>query len=514
MRFASTHSIDPATGVGTPLRVGSDQRRARHAQPRPRTRRRPDRARSRDWPCRSRATDNGRTYVFRLRPGIRVLDRADRATDRCAGASIERAVRAAVELRAIFGSDCRRARLRTGGAAADLSAAGIVANDHERHRHVPPDRAGCRSSSTGSALTAAAILPASTPSREATRRRCPPPGPYRISALPPRAGDPLHPQPVLPPVVPRRAARRLSRTRSSCAQGIQQSDAAATLIERGRADLMTEPRAPHRPSTATVLHTRFPGSCAAHAALITIFAFLNTRVPPFDDVRVRRALNYRRSTAPTSSQILGGPASAQPTCQILPPQMPGLSPAIARTRSIPPPTATWDAALTCHGPGGWSPPPAPPACGSGVWGFTAPVGPWTTARARYVTSVLRQLGYRDECIYRAGRSHDRIHDGFAQPRAGHRGRLGRGVATPRRTSSAGCSCGFFIPKSPINVRRQRVLRPGNRPADSFRAYDLQPRDPARAHALWAQPGPRAHRSGPVAEHGHAEETDMTRYARA
>ena len=55
----------------------------------------------------------------------------------------------------------------------------------------------------------------------------------------------------------------------------------------------------------------------------TMFAlFLDTKQPPFSDVRVRRALNYavdRRRLV----ELGGGPALRQPTCQVIPPTVPG-----------------------------------------------------------------------------------------------------------------------------------------------------------------------------------------------
>ena len=57
----------------------------------------------------------------------------------------------------------------------------------------------------------------------------------------------------------------------------------------------------------------------------TIALFLNTRVPPFDSLDARRALNYAADRA-AAVRVAGGPDVAQATCQILPPHFPGYRP--------------------------------------------------------------------------------------------------------------------------------------------------------------------------------------------
>ena len=59
--------------------------------------------------------------------------------------------------------------------------------------------------------------------------------------------------------------------------------------------------------------------------MITGFMFLNVNAPPFNHLAVRRAVNLALDRGAVVNSY-GGPIAAQPTCQILPPGLPGYRP--------------------------------------------------------------------------------------------------------------------------------------------------------------------------------------------
>jgi peptide/nickel transport system substrate-binding protein len=93
-------------------------------------------------------------------------------------------------------------------------------------------------------------------------------------------------------------------------------------VEAGTADYINPALTPAEGHTLT---TRYAGQLHGTLEPALVFAFLNTRLPPFDNVDARRALNYAVDRAAVA-RLEGGERFAQPTCQILPPNFPGYQP--------------------------------------------------------------------------------------------------------------------------------------------------------------------------------------------
>jgi peptide/nickel transport system substrate-binding protein len=98
----------------------------------------------------------------------------------------------------------------------------------------------------------------------------------------------------------------------------QTGTAAITAVKQGRADLADADEPGTTP--ARVLHellTRYRSRVFFRPLLSTIFLFMNTRVAPFDDVRVRQALNYALDRGKVAQ--LFGSGSVGLMSQVLPP---------------------------------------------------------------------------------------------------------------------------------------------------------------------------------------------------
>jgi peptide/nickel transport system substrate-binding protein len=146
-------------------------------------------------------------------------------------------------------------------------------------------------------------------------------------------------------------------------------------VEAGRADWSADNVPSNLLPSVLTQHAR-----QAHRFAIpeTDFFQFNTSIPPFDDVRVRRALNLAIDRR-TAVRLDGGSDLAGPTCQILPPGEPGFrrycpyTPDLARAQRLVTASGTRGTPVT-------------------VWGWTDDPS-LRPDIIRYVARVLHTLGY-------------------------------------------------------------------------------------------------------------------------
>lgn len=162
-------------------------------------------------------------------------------------------------------------------------------------------------------------------------------------------------------------------------------DVSTTGVEHGRIDVMFPGPPAERLSE---IETQYASQVHQHPDAAEHYVFMNTHVPPFDDVRVRRAVNYALDRGEIV-RLHGGRLSAEPTCQYIPTLLPGYRPYCPYTRDA---TAT----------GIWTAPDLVKAhrliAASGTRGkrvvvWLLQVEPFHSEML-YVASVLRLLGYR------------------------------------------------------------------------------------------------------------------------
>jgi peptide/nickel transport system substrate-binding protein len=256
----------------------------------------------------------GRRYTLRLRPGLKYSDGSPvRASD----------FRFAVER--VFRLNSAGSSFYTGIVGAEQFAktkkggiAGIETDDASG-RIVIHLREPSGTFSYVLALPFAAPVPPDTPAEDETQHPPPATGPYVITAV--RAGrsweyerNPYWAKangPALPEFPDGHVDRIEFEIRSNPTTQVEE-------VERGEVDWMKNPPPPE--SYADV-RDRFEGTQFREDPTISVYYFwMNAQQPPFDDVRVRRAVNY--AVDPEAlERIYAG--TLKKTQQVLPPQMPG-----------------------------------------------------------------------------------------------------------------------------------------------------------------------------------------------
>ena len=260
------------------------------------------------------ASDGGLTYGFELRRGLRYSNGSPvRARD------FAHAIERLFELRspgAAYFSGIRGAGSCRPG-SCDLRH-GIVTSDARGtvvfHLTRPDPEFIAKL-----ALPFAWVVPAATPARDVGTNPTPGTGPYRIARFLPRREITLARNPRFrvwspdaqpagnPDVITMKVT---TGTRALAPQAIAGAD-----IASGQPD----------PVSARRLLVEDAARVRTHTQLSTVSAYLNTRVPPFDDARVRRAVNFAADRRQLSRDV-GAPLLAQTTCQALPPGLLGYYP--------------------------------------------------------------------------------------------------------------------------------------------------------------------------------------------
>jgi peptide/nickel transport system substrate-binding protein len=96
-------------------------------------------------------------------------------------------------------------------------------------------------------------------------------------------------------------------------------EAEVTQVENGQADWMFDTVPSDR---LNEVGTKYANQVHINPLTQTEYFAFNTRIPPFNNLKARQAVNYATDRK-ALVKIYGGPKLATPTCQVLPPNFPG-----------------------------------------------------------------------------------------------------------------------------------------------------------------------------------------------
>ena len=417
-------------------------------------------------------TEGGKAYTFQLRPGIRysngmLVQPADfrRAIERV----LELGSPGALFYTGIVGADrCRK------GKRCDLSR-GIV-TDREARTVTFKLTAADGDFLSKLALPFAFAVPVSTPSHPVGTRPVPATGPYRIAMYRKKTKVlRLVRNPRFREWSADAQPRGFPDTITiSWAYGLFDPSSRVRAVKRGHADVTPLGQGPPLAKEEVVqLAAQYPAQLHFSTAFTTEYFFLNTRIPPFDDVRVRRAVN--NAFDPHAFTASEG-AEYAPTCRILPPNFPGYEPSCLY------------ASGGIHGIDR----ARKQVMRAGAAGTHVTV--WTLRsrqRGEYMASLLRSIGFRADvkAITPGPSGPSNYFSAVADPR--NRAQIGYGGWSADYPSAAGfipplLSCAAYVPTSPETSSNLTGFCDPSIDAKMARATALQATNPPAATLLWQQ----------------------------
>lgn len=229
-----------------------------------------------------------------------------------------------------------------------------------------------------------------------------------------------------------------------------------------------------------MLRTQYASQLHVNPTLSVNYFFLNTRLRPFDDVRVRRAVNYAVDEN-RFVELQGGPYFAQPACDVLPPNLVGYrrycpytihptpggpynGPDLAKARQLVAASGTGGSTVTV-----WA------TKGNQTWLRDAP----------YLVSVLSRLGYKTRLRLIPDKTYfPTTSDSRSKIQTAPAGWYAD-YPSPSNFIPAQLSCAQYQAASRSNHNVSAFCNP-HIDALIARAGTLQTTDPHAAAALWAK----------------------------
>lgn len=275
---------------------------------------------------------DGRSYTFKLRKGIKFSNGKELTTDDVV-ASFQRIFKISSPTsgsfyNGILGADKCLAEAATctleGGVVADKNNNTITIN------LVAPDSEFLYKL----AVPHASILPADTQLKDAGNTPIPGTGTYMFESYNPNASLTMVRNPHFKEWSKDAQLKGYPDRIEYTFGGTE--EAAVNAVINGQADWMFDPVPTDRLAELSVSN---PDQIRVSQLNAWWYAPMNTNLAPFNDVRVRQALNYAVDRDALVS-LFGGPALASPVCTILPPDMPGHEPHCDYTQN---PGTEWSA---------------------------------------------------------------------------------------------------------------------------------------------------------------------------
>ena len=167
------------------------------------------------------------------------------------------------------------------------------------------------------AMPFASILPAGSPAHDAGTNPIPGTGPYYFASYAPSSALVMKRNPYFKQwsaqAEPSGYPDEIEETFGLSAE------AEVTAIENGQADWMYDAPPPDRLSE---LSGKYADQVHINSLTAMWYLAMNTNLPPFNNVKVRQAVNYAINRN-AIIRLYGGPQLATPACTILPPGIPG-----------------------------------------------------------------------------------------------------------------------------------------------------------------------------------------------